>query len=114
MVARRSSLSAKCATQSREIMEIIGIPSESYMSEIVSHKRLQNCKMSEKDARNAFNIFGPNLGSLKCKTVGRGEPHVEFSNRPIPQGIVDEYREVAIGFKVMYVNSIALAFSISR
>lgn len=104
----------KLATQARKMMAIIGRPSESHMREIVSHKQLQNCDVSEQDVRNALTIFGPDLGSLKGKTVRRGETHVELATRPIPQGIVDRHREVTIGFDVMYVNSIAFAVSICR
>lgn len=104
----------KRATEARKLMAILGRPSEAHMREIVSQKQLQNCEVTEQDVRNALEIFGPDLGSLKGKTARRGEPHVTLEMRPIPPGVMERHCEVVVCFDVMYINGIAFTVSISR
>lgn len=109
-----TSREIKRATQARRLMAIIGRPSDHRMRQILSKKKLLNFEVAEDDVRNALNIYGPDLGSLKGKTTRRSEPHVKLKTRPIPPEIMKCHREVVACFDVMFVNSIALAVSISR
>lgn len=104
----------KQAESARRLMEIIGRPSEQQMCAIVNGRQLKNCDVGAQDIINARKIFGPDVASLKGKTVRQKEAHVEMAITPIPQDVMERHREVIVCFDVMYINSIAFLVSISR
>jgi hypothetical protein len=58
----------KCAVLARKIQNIIMQPStRSYQDVIIDH--MPDCPVTKADIQAADNMFGPNLGSLKGKTV---------------------------------------------
>ena len=57
------------AQLARKIQDMIGRPSTKDFIKIVQRNLLPNCPISAKDILAAEDIFGPNLGSLKGKTV---------------------------------------------
>ena len=62
----------------------------------------------------AEKIFGPDIGSLKGKTVRRGTDHVEVSATPVPSELMSQYRDVTIGADIMFVNKLPFFVTISR
>lgn len=104
----------KRATEARRLLSIIGRPSEQQFRRILDDRLLRNCDIHGQDAKNAHSIFGPDVGSLRGKTVRRSEAHVELVQRPVPDEIWQRHREVTICFDVMYVNGIAFLVSVSR
>jgi hypothetical protein len=57
------------AEMARKIQKQIGQPSTKTYINIVNKNLLKNCPVTETDIGNAEVIFGPNIGSLKGKTV---------------------------------------------
>lgn len=104
----------KRAEAARRLMAIIGRPSETQMCDILNGRQLSNCDVKAQDVINARRIFGPDVGSLKGKTVRQKEPHVELSITPIPEDIMERHRQLVVCFDIMYVNGIAFLVSISR
>lgn len=104
----------KRATEARRLMQIIGRPSEQQLRRILDQNQLRNCGIHSQDVNNARNIFGPDAGSLRGKTVRRSEPHVDLVQRPIPDGILERHREATVCFDVMYVSNIPFLVSTSR
>ena len=70
--------------------------------------------MTREDILIAEKIFGPDLGSLKGKTVRRGTDHVEVASVPVPADLMSEYRTVIIGADIMFVNKLPFFVTISR
>jgi hypothetical protein len=62
----------------------------------------------------AEDIFGPNLGSLKGKTVRRKNAHVPSLVAKVPYEIICAHRDVTLCFDIMVVNKIAFLVTISR
>lgn len=102
------------AEQARRLMAVIGRPSEQQLCDILNNRQLINSDISGQDVLNARKIFGPEVGSLKGKTVRRKEPYVNLTARPIPADIMERHREVVICFDIMYINNIAFLVSVSR
>jgi hypothetical protein len=81
--------------------------------EIVNRKRLRNNPITRDDVIAADDIFGPNLGSLKGKTVRKASGRVELRMVPIPAMIMERYRQVTLAGDIMKVNKIPFMVSIS-
>jgi len=62
----------------------------------------------------AENIFGPDVGSLKGKTVRQTPDAVRLSNFPIPESIFERYKDVIIAADIMYLGRMAFLVTISR
>ena len=62
----------------------------------------------------AEQIFGPDIGSLKGKTVRRQPPRVEVTEVTLPPTIHQHYQEVTLGCDIMFINKIPFLMSISR
>ena len=102
------------AVRARELQIKIGRPSTKHFIKIVTSNQLPNCPVTRADIIAAEHIFGPDVGSLKGKTVRRrphlAKPHIE----PLPPQIMSRYRNVTLAADVMYVNGIPMLLTISR
>lgn len=59
-------------------------------------------------------IFGPDVGSLKGKTVHRPPEPVQMQLNDLPIDIMNQYRDVTLCGDVMFVNKIPFFVTISR
>jgi hypothetical protein len=73
-----------------------------------------NCPIAKADVMAAEHIFGPDVGSLKGKTVRRPPPTVKTLPEPLPTKVMERYRDVTLCIDVMYINNVAMLVSISR
>jgi hypothetical protein len=101
------------AVLARSIQKRIGRPSLKTFLEIVNDRRLRNCPITRDDVIAAEDIFGPDLGSLKGKTVRKASRKVELRMIPIPAMIMDRYKAVTLAADIMKVNKIPMMVSIS-
>ena len=80
----------------------------------VSIKHLANCPITQQDVLAADDIFGPNLGSLKGKTVHRPNPHVSTYVDGIPPDLLNIHGNVTLCIDIMFINKIPFLVTISR
>jgi hypothetical protein len=104
----------KQALLARKIQNIIGRPSTRTFMKIVEGNLLQNCPVTKMDIMNAEDILGPNVGSLKGKTVRRSGLPVRTAYKAVPRGIMANYRDVTLCVDIMFVNKIPFLVTISR
>ena len=102
------------AVLARQIQKIIGRPSTRAFIKIVDNKLLPNCPITRDDIIAAEDIFGPDLGSLKGKTVRAGSERVQVRITDLPITIMGRYREVTLTADIMFVNKLPFFMSISR
>ena len=76
---------------------------------IVTNNLLPNCPVTKRDIMVAEFVFGPDLGSLKGKTVRRAPPQVDttLTYNPLPASVHEKHREVTLGGDIMFINKIA-------
>jgi hypothetical protein len=104
----------KQAMVARRIQDTIGRPWTRDYVKIVEGGSLRNCPIIRADIAAAEDILGPNLGSLKGKTVRRKGAHVPSLVADVPYQIIKMYRNVTLCFDIMFVNKIAFLVTVSR
>jgi len=102
------------AVLARNIQKMVGRPTSKEFMQIVEKNLIPNCPVTREDIMNAEKIFGPDVGSLKGKTVRRRTDHVEMAATPVPSTIMSQYRDVIIGADIMFVNKLPFFVTISR
>jgi hypothetical protein len=80
----------------------------------VGHNLLPNCPItSRKDVLAAEDIWEPNIGSLRGKTISTMGEHVQSVQQGIPQDLMVRYRHVTLFDDIMFVNQIPFFVMIS-
>jgi hypothetical protein len=83
--------------------------------ELANKGRILNCDVTRQDIINAEDIFGPDPGSLKGKTVRKVSNQVHSGGLvPIPATVMMHYRKVVLCIDVMKVNKMPFLVTISR
>ena len=101
--------------KARTIQKRIGRPSTKRYMELANKNRILNCDVTGQDIMNAEDIFGPDVGSLKGKTVRTTSEMVRSGVLvPIPMTIMDHYQKVILCVDVMKVNKMPFLVTISR
>ena len=98
----------------RKIQKIIGRPSTHTFIKIVENNLFPTCPITCDEIIAAERIFGPDVGSLKGKTVHRSSVPVRTSSTNIPARVIDKYHKVTLAGDIMFVNSMPFLVTISR
>jgi hypothetical protein len=102
------------ATEARTILCKIGRPSQATFLKILDRNLLPNCPITRRDAMNAELIFGPDIGSLKGKTVRKPSVPVLPILNDLPLEIMSQYRDVTLVGDIFFVNKIMFFVTRSR
>ena len=75
---------------------------------IVTNNLLPNCLVTERDIMVAEDICGPDLGSVKGKTVRRRPLQVESDgmHTPLSPSVLERYQETILTGDIRFVNAI--------
>ena len=104
-----------CALLARKTQQIIGRPSIWDYIRYVENNLIPNCPVTRRDIVAAEHIFGPDVGSLKGKTMRKWPIGVGlYDHTPIPSGIVEQYRGIILAVDVLSVNRLPFIATISR
>ena len=98
----------------RTTQKIIGRPSLQTYLLLIDEKRLMSCLVTRTDILATEDILGPEVGSLKGKTVRIGAKSVQVDLEQVPVTIMERYRRVTLGADIMFVNKIPFFVTISR
>jgi hypothetical protein len=102
------------AVLARRLQCIIGRPSLKSYLKIIDNNLIVNCPITRRDIISAEDIFGPDLGTLKGKTVRQTPLPVKLSFANVPDSIMARYHNVILGADIMFVNRIPFFVTISR
>ena len=76
---------------------------------------IPNCPVTRRDIVAAEHIFGPDVRSLKRKTMRKWPIGVGlYDHTPIPSGIVEQYHDVILAVDILYINKLPFIATISR
>jgi hypothetical protein len=84
------------AELARKLQRVIGRPSTQEYVQILTNNLFPNFLVTLGDLTTANNIIGPDIGSLKGKTVRKTQKAIIESNTPIPRDIYEKYKLVTL------------------
>jgi hypothetical protein len=102
------------ASAARRLSHMIGYPSPRDLAGVVRAKLLDDCPVDHRDVSNALAIFGPDLASVRGKTVRHKPEHVRTDLVEIPRDLVLNNQRVTLVADIMFVNGLAFLVSYSR
>ena len=98
----------------RDAYKLLGFPSLRDFKSMVCDNLIKICPISEQDVTNALKIYGPDIASLKGKTVRRAAPVVRTDYIFVPRSIFDANKHITLAGDIMYVNGIKFLVTVSR
>jgi len=102
------------ATHARALQRVIGRPSTADFIRYVATNAIPECPITVQDIKNAEFIWGPDIGSLKGKTVRGSSPQVKLEATSIPVEIMQQYQHVTLSVDIMKVAGILFMMSIAK
>ena len=104
----------KNATRARRLMGIVGTPSPRDFQGMVRHNFLKDCPVTPEDITIANDLFGPDLATIRGKTVRHSPERVVMDYVEIPRDFLEKHYRVTLVADVMFVNSVPFLVSASR
>ena len=71
-----------------------------------SIQHLKDSTITQQGIMAATGIFGPNLGSLKGKTMYRPNPHVKTGTAGVPMEMLSIHCDIMLAIDIMFINRI--------
>ena len=103
------------ADQARALNKKIRRPSEKGFTDILSNNMIRNCPVPPDDAKRALKIYGPDIATLKGKTVKKQNSAIpNYQASQIPTPIIAQYPNVRLFIDVFWVNGKPYLHTISE
>jgi hypothetical protein len=102
------------AKKARRAQAMMGNPSKKDYKGVVSNHLISNCPITHTNIANARAIFGPNLPSIRGKTVQRMPAPVVTDYVAVPQLVVELNKWVTLSADVFFVDGTAFLITVLR
>jgi hypothetical protein len=102
------------AQAARRLMGMMATPSTRDFHALVRLNMIQDCPITTENIKHAHTLFGPDLATIRGKTVRCKPTRVVTDYVDIPRTIVDVNKQVTLADDVMFVNSVLFLVSVSR
>ena len=113
--AKYSRIDCTRAEAIRKLQQVLACPSDVDLANAVEHNIIGPSPFTRRDVHIAKKIYGPDVPSLKGKTVKRqSKMPREDEMSDLPPYIDKEYRDVYLSVDVMHVNGIMFLISFSK
>jgi len=95
------------AKEAQRTHAMIGNPSEKDFKGMVSGNMIKNCPVTTTDITNARTIFGPDLPSIRGKTVRRTPAPVVADYVAVPRALVEQNKVVTLAADVFFLITVS-------
>ena len=102
------------AIRAQELQVTVRCLSDKAFIKILKASSLPNCPVTRQDVIIANKLFGPDIGTLKCKTTRRSPPIVYSPISVDITPILKYYGEVTLCVDVMYVSKVPLLVTLCQ
>jgi hypothetical protein len=98
------------AKQAQELMRKFGYPSTGDIIKMISNGVILNCPVTIADVKRAIDIYGPDLASLKGKTVTKKSRIAKVENS------ITKFQnaDICLCVDIMFVNGVQFLISVSE
>jgi len=100
------------AKAARKLYLAIGSPSLENMKMILKQNLIEDCTVTTKDVETAERVFGPDVGTLKGKTVRKESPFVKNDLIEMPLEILERCQVLVLEIDLMFINGMPMLTSI--
>ena len=107
-------VSTRGAKASQRALGIAGYPSEQDFTNMVSSNMIVNCPVTPNYIKNANNIFGPDVPSMKGKSVRRRTEDLFSNYVNITKEILSMNADLEVSGNVIFINKMSLLVSVSK
>jgi hypothetical protein len=104
----------KNAERARRLMNMVATPSKRDFQCLVHHNLLKDCPITPDDVNNANNIFGPDLATIRGKTVRQKPERIITDYVKIPRDFFEKHYRITLVADVMFVNLVPFLVSASH
>ncbi len=101
--------------KARDLYRKLGRPSEKEFRRILDNGLVHNCPVTSDDAQRALHIYGPDLATLKGKTVKRQNKGIpDYRPILIPAPIIAKHKDLRLFVDIFWVNGSPYLHTISQ
>ena len=103
----------RAANAARKLQGMIDSLIEKDYVGMVTSNMIKNCPIDSTDVSNARAIFGPDLASVRGKTVRRKPKSIVEEYTMVPKELVSQHKFISIAAGVFFVNGIAFLLALA-
>jgi hypothetical protein len=102
------------ADTARKLYQVIGFPSIRDYKHLVQTNQIKNCPVTVDDINVCENIYGPDIYSMKGKTV-RPKPKVVVNDYlEVPTELVEAHKKVILCMDIMFIDEVRFLITVSK
>jgi len=102
------------AKEAHRAQAMMGNPREKDYKGMVSNNLIANCPITSHDVTNARTIFGPDLASIRGKTVRRAPEPVVTDYVAVPRTLIEANKVITLAADIFFVDGTAFLLTVAR
>ena len=102
------------AKAARSLYHALGTPTVGDYKAIIRMNAIKNCPITMEDIDIAETIYGPDIGSIKGKTVRNKPKPVVNDYIHIPKELITKHQDITLCIDTMFINEMPFLSTISR
>ena len=104
----------KDAKEALALLPKLGYPSKQDFINMIRAGRIANCNILEEDVARMYDIWGPDVASMKGKTTRTKPNRVRENIVALPAEILEKNKIVHLPLDIFFIGSLAFCISLSR